>query len=386
MLIDNAQELARFCAEIAGAPFCALDTEFTWTQTYLPIPSLVQVAIPGKAAAIDVMRLADSALDPLRELASAPEIIKVIHALDQDVPLLKELLGVEPGPVFDTQIGAAFAGLGAQISYAALVREFLGIEIDKTEQRADWTQRPLPAQTLNYAVDDVRHLAELFPLLKQKLEATGRYAWACEDSASLAQRSLCRNYGLELEDAWRGVRGAGRLSPEGRVVLQALAAWREEQAREQNLRPARVIPDALLVRFCKYGKLRPADFRGVLGSQARRVRRILPELKSEAAAARAAFRAGKITAPKFKTAGKNGRDRRSPQYKTAVATAMTTLAKIARELALPKEVLAPRSQVEAFVYTYLETPADTKRFPLLQGWRRDVVGNVLLQCLDRLNG
>ena len=53
--------------------------------------------------------------------------------------------------LFDTQIAASFAGIGAGIGYQKLVRELLGIEVAKAETRSDWLRRPLSAEQLDYA-------------------------------------------------------------------------------------------------------------------------------------------------------------------------------------------------------------------------------------------
>src|SRR5690606_7177308 len=88
-------------------------------------------------------------------------------------------------PLFDTQIGAAFAGLGYSLGYAALARELLGIDIPKGETRSDWLQRPLSVAQCEYAALDVAHLLIVYGKLLQQLKPSGRLPWVQDDCATL---------------------------------------------------------------------------------------------------------------------------------------------------------------------------------------------------------
>jgi ribonuclease D len=87
------------------------------------------------------------------------------------------LTGAPLGPVFDTQVAAGLLGFPAQIGYAELVRQLLGVELAKGHARTDWARRPLSAEQLAYAADDVRYLPALAALLAERLTAAGRRGW-----------------------------------------------------------------------------------------------------------------------------------------------------------------------------------------------------------------
>ncbi|MBV9510372.1 MAG: ribonuclease D, partial [Caulobacteraceae bacterium] len=176
--ITTTADLAAFCDRITGASFIAVDTEFMRETTYWPKLCLVQVAAADIAANIDP--LAEGLdLGPLLKLLADPTIVKVFHASRQDVEIFNNL-GVIPRPLFDTQIAAMAAGFGEQIAYDALVRQMLKIDLDKSSRFTDWARRPLSDAQLAYALADVTHLAAFYPLLRDRLEKTGRLTWVNE--------------------------------------------------------------------------------------------------------------------------------------------------------------------------------------------------------------
>src|SRR6202789_1249950 len=196
--ITTTAELQGFCDRIADAAFIAVDTEFMRETTYWPKLCLVQVATPDCAANIDP--LAEGLdLAPLLAILADPNIVKVFHAARQDVEIFNNL-GVIPKPLFDTQIAAMAAGFGEQVAYDALVRQMLKISLDKSSRFTDWARRPLNQAQLEYALADVTHLATLYPMLRQRLEETGRLAWVVEEMSALTDPAL---YDTEPENAWR---------------------------------------------------------------------------------------------------------------------------------------------------------------------------------------
>ncbi|NOY82987.1 MAG: hypothetical protein GXP31_18470 [Kiritimatiellaeota bacterium] len=376
MVITSNLDLASFCRELMGRHWCALDTEFTWTRTYLPRLGLIQLGTPDRAVAVDMTRITDPG--PLRSVFSAPNLIKVVHALDQDARIISRECGVLPIPILDTQIGAGLLGLGEQIGYAALIRHFLSIEVDKTEQFTDWVSRPLRPEQIAYALDDVRHLAETYPLMVDELERLGRLAWVLEDSAEAAVHSAAPDpVGAALLQT---VRGWGRLDPAAAYVLGELAQWREDVARREDCRPRRIIPDAVLLRVAGGRRVRDADLAGMWRSQARKVRSFLPEAARVAASARARIATGQADLPERHTVL-----RMSPSEKKAFAVAWARLSKTSVRLGVPRSCLATRTEVEALVRSAGRGTREPES-RLLRGWRRDEFGVAVYRELTRRLG
>lgn len=139
--VNSDEALAEVCQAWLSLPVIAVDTEFMRTDTYYPKPALIQV-FDGKANTL-IDPLVTTQLEPLAAVLTSSEVVKVFHACSEDLEVFSCLLGAVPAPLFDTQIAAAFCGLGFSRGYAALVEELLQIKLFKEETRSDWLQRPL---------------------------------------------------------------------------------------------------------------------------------------------------------------------------------------------------------------------------------------------------
>ena len=241
-LIDTPEALAALCRDLASASWIALDTEFVREETFYAQLCLIQVATADRVTCIDPLAVPD--LTPLLGLLADPAIIKVFHAAGQDLEIFSGLMPHPPAPVFDTQLAATLLGHGEQIGYAALVERDLGVVLDKSQSRTDWRQRPLTAEQLAYAADDVRYLAQLYPAQRDMLRSKNREQWLDEDFAALSDPA---RYLLDPEHAWRKVKGSAQLKGVQLAVLAELATWREHRARDTN-RPRRwVLSDEVMI-------------------------------------------------------------------------------------------------------------------------------------------
>ncbi len=208
--IDTPTQLAEACAGWRARPWITVDTEFVRVETYRARLCLVQVGDGKTNACIDTLALED--LAPLWAVLADLNVLKVLHASSQDFEIVVEHTGSAPTPVFDTQIAATLMGMGDQIGYAGLVERSLGVVIDKRLARTDWSRRPLSDAEIAYAADDVRHLATLYPALQQQVADAGRLDWLAEDCQRLTD---VHRYAVRPEDAWRRLKGLGRLDETG---------------------------------------------------------------------------------------------------------------------------------------------------------------------------
>jgi len=251
LYINSTRELQQLCVRLQQHDWLTLDTEFIREKTYRPRLCLIQVANPEVVACIDPLAIDD--LTPLLDILYDPKLTKVLHAARQDLEIFFELRGHLPQPIFDTQIAATLLGQGDQIGYAALVMDELGIALDKGHARTDWCQRPLDAAQLLYAADDVRHLREVYLRQYQRLETMGRLTWLEEDFNTLTDPQLYRN---PPELAWQRIKGTNRLRGVQLAVLQQLAAWREERARQLDKPRRWIVGDDQLLDM---SRLMPLD-------------------------------------------------------------------------------------------------------------------------------
>ena len=243
----------------------ALDTEFVFERTFRPRLGLIQVAAGGEIALIDTVRIAD--LSPLAELLMAANVRKILHAGSGDVPILRRATGAAPRPLFDTQIAAAFAGLGPSLSYAGLIRELFAVELPKHETRTDWLRRPLSPEQLRYAAEDVEQLGAAAAELERRLIDLGRLEWAREDSAELAD---LESDAADPDETWRRVKGLDRLPPRGRAVARALAAWREREADRLDLARPFLLRDETLLVLARRDGVTTQEIAKLPGYEARR--------------------------------------------------------------------------------------------------------------------
>jgi ribonuclease D len=246
-IVETNEALAAFVAELADAPYLALDTEFLRDQTYYPKLCLIQVAAPGVEAIIDPLAPGID-LKAFYDLIRRPDIVKVLHAARQDIEIFYLQGGVLPDPLFDTQIAAMVCGFGDAASYETLARKIAHVEIDKSARFTDWSHRPLSKRQLEYALADVTHLRVIYEWMKAKLEKTGRASWVAEEVAALQDPAL---YKLEPEQAWK------RLKPRTSNkrflgVLAALAAWREREAQARDIPRGRVLKDEALTEIAAH--------------------------------------------------------------------------------------------------------------------------------------
>ncbi|MDX2233766.1 MAG: ribonuclease D [Hyphomonadaceae bacterium] len=254
-VITEGGPLKEFCAALLTRPFVAVDTEFMRESTFWPKLCLIQAAGPDIEAIIDP-QAEGLDLAPLWAVMKAASVTKVFHAARQDLEIFYKLGGAMPAPIFDTQIGAMACGLGDSVAYDALVHAFLKRRVDKSHRFTDWSHRPLSKDQLEYALADVTHLRDLYPMMLSRLEAGGRLAWIAEEHAALSDPDI---YDTEPENAWSRLKFR-RTTPEYLAALRAAAAWRERQAQSRDVPRGRILKDDALYEIAEQRPRTPQAF------------------------------------------------------------------------------------------------------------------------------
>jgi ribonuclease D len=237
-LITTSDELASVVSDLSKSDFVTVDTEFIRETTFWPELCLIQMAAPGVTALVDPLAPGMD-LGPFFELMADETVTKVFHAARQDIEIIFNRGQLIPHPVFDTQVAAMVCGFGDSVSYEQLVQKLSGGQIDKSSRFTDWRQRPLTDKQLTYALADVTHLIDVYRLLRAEIDKEGRAEWLTEEMEILTAR---RTYDPHPEDAWKRLKMRMR-KPQELAVLQAVATWREFEARERNVPRGRVIKD-----------------------------------------------------------------------------------------------------------------------------------------------
>lgn len=357
--LTTSAELLQALDELAPSDCIALDTEFMRESTYFPKLCLIQVASAGHCVLLDPLLLPD--LTPFWQFLAERGRVKILHAARQDLEVVSLAVGgsLLPGPIFDTQVAAALLGLPAQIGYGSLVADRLGVSLPKGHTRTDWSRRPLSVDQLQYAADDVRYLVPLYHGLREELAAAGRLDWLYEETGELEQPDLHRT---EPQLAWRRLKGLERLHPEQRATAKVLAQWRETAAIKHDKPRGWILADDALRAIAERLPGSMEDLERIPGLPPGSIRRRGTQLLELVEQGRTAAdtEAAAFVPP-----------RPDPQQLALVSKLMSFTRTRAEKLRISAETLATRRDVERLVFS---GSADH----LLQGWRREVIGEQLV--------
>src|SRR5947209_18391998 len=249
--LATSAEIAEAAAVAGEAGRLGIDTEFMSEGRYRALLCLVQIAVDnpdgGEPLIFLIDALADADVTPLAVLLGDPGVEIVLHAGRQDVAILRRAWRTELNNIFDTQIAAGFAGASAQAGYGNLLGSVLGQRVGKTASYTRWDARPLTAEQLGYAAEDVAHLLALADEIQRRLQNSGRLGWAREECRRLETATDER----DPETAWERLPRIGQLDPRSRAVARALAACRERTASELDRPVGSIVADPALVELAK---------------------------------------------------------------------------------------------------------------------------------------
>ncbi len=228
-MISTQEDLNRLTDELRNEEAVALDTEFHGERRFWPDLFLIQIAGSKGPIAIDPLEIKD--LSPLGSLLEADSPVKVIHSARNDIDVLMHHLNIKFASVFDTQLAAAFLGNARQTALFKLINSECGVYPKKGHTLSDWSLRPLANDQIEYALDDVRYLLEIYRNQITKLKEKGRLDWYLEEAVTLTDPSTYNN---SLTRIFRKVRSAAKVRNNRLQILWALVKWREREARLIN--------------------------------------------------------------------------------------------------------------------------------------------------------
>lgn len=238
-MIDTDAKLAEFLTRLQKARWVAVDTEADSLHAYPEKLCLLQVSIEGEDVLIDPLSKTD--FGPLW-----PELLRhelIFNAADYDLRLLRKGPNFVPTSIFDTMLAARLLG-ERQFGLHNLVSKFLGVNLEKGSQTADWARRPLTQKMEDYARNDTHHLKPLADILRAKLIEKGRLSWQEESCARMVAE--CSELPPADDEPWR-IRGCNRLSPLGLAVLRELWYWREKEALAASKPPYFILAHEVLL-------------------------------------------------------------------------------------------------------------------------------------------
>ncbi len=350
-----------------------IDTEFMGEGRYRSLLCVVQVAVERERDTDDievvVLDALDPALDPspLAAVLTDPAVEVIMHAGRQDVALLRRAWNAPVTNLFDTQVAAGFTGRGAQMGYEALLGDVLRVRLQKSASFTRWDVRPLTDEQVLYAREDVLHIIQLAAALQRSLSERGRLEWAREECRAIEAVTDER----DVDAVWAKLPRIAGLDARVRAIARELVEWREDVARTEDKPIPSVLGDAPLIEVARR---KPRDLerleqiRGLTQQTLRRRGRDLI----------AAVERGRERDPI------PGDGTKPPANDPVDAMAIPLCEALVRaravEAGLAYELVASRADLQRIV-TSARTGAAEPEVRTLQGWRRALVGEELLELL-----
>ncbi|HEY4098181.1 MAG TPA: HRDC domain-containing protein [Baekduia sp.] len=349
-----------------------IDTEFMGEGRYQPLLCLAQIALDDGDGGTEVIVLDPLTEEydpaPLAEILADPAIEIVLHAARQDVALLRRDWGSPVTNVFDTQVAAGFAGMRAQLGYEPLLKETLGVRLRKSASFTRWDDRPLTEEQLGYAREDVLHLLQVASVLQDRLTALGRLEWAREECRAFEAIDDKR----DLDVVFGKLPRINSLEPAQRAVARELVEWREEAARTGDRPVSSVLHDAALIEIAKRRPASVDRLRQIRGLNDATLHRRGKQIVE--AVARGRERDG-IPVEGVRPSQPDAED--AP----IIALGEALVRSRAMESELAYELIAARADLQRIVTSVREGEPEPE-VRTLQGWRREVVGEELLELLS----
>ncbi len=224
-----------------------LDTEADSFHHYFEKVCLIQIAVGSRAFLVDPLV---PGLDLSLLLERLGRRLLLLHGADYDIRLLHRGYAFAAAAIFDTMIAAQLLG-EKEIGLASLLARRVGVALDKTNQRDDWSVRPLsPAQTA-YAAADVVFLRALVDSMRRDLDQIGRLEWHREECERLL-RSPLDGREKDPENDWR-IKGTNAMTSRERAFVRAIWEVREARAQGLDRPPFRVLTNERLLVAARTG-------------------------------------------------------------------------------------------------------------------------------------
>lgn len=162
----------------------AIDTEAMGLSVHRDKLCVVQLSSGDGSAHVVQLDRSGYACPNLKALLTDPAVLKVFHFARFDLAMMQRWLGVICAPVYCTKTASRLARTYTdRHGLKDVVRELVGIDLNKQQQSSDWGADTLNEAQLSYAASDVLYLHQAKSKLDAMLEREGRVtlAQACFD-------------------------------------------------------------------------------------------------------------------------------------------------------------------------------------------------------------
>jgi ribonuclease D len=371
-VIQDPSSAAPLRAALDRAQSLALDCEAAGFHRYTDRLCLVQISVDDVDFVLDP--LAFDLADTLRSVLVDPEVTVIMHGADYDLRLLDRDLGLSVAGLFDTQVAASLLGEPG-LGLSALLDKHLGIALSKKHQRADWAQRPLPPDMIEYATADTAHLGRLAAILHAELLAVGRLDWAREEFRLL---EAIRWEEEEPTDPVTRFREARKLGARDLTALRVAVEWRDDVARRRDRAPFRVAADQALMDVARERPRTLAGLQRIKGISRGAVRSAGPALLDRLHAVEGI---PEKELQGYPAARRTGPGRPPPEVEEAAAALKEVRNRRAQELGLARGTLMSNATLLEIARRQPRTVRALREVPGVKGWQIDAVADALLTAL-----
>lgn len=369
ILVADQDSLGRLVGALALSPVVGIDTESNSLHAYRERVCLIQFSTLAADYIVDPIGLPD--LSPLAPFFANPGQQKVFHAAEYDVICLRRAFRFECTNIFDTMSAARTLGW-PQVGLAAILDTHFGVRLNKKHQRADWKRRPLTPEQLDYARLDTHYLVALRDKQLQALTESGRWREAHEEFARLARLGSDSDHaGPDPTSFWR-VNGARDLTSTQAAVLQALFAYREQQAEHMDRPPFKVMGEATLMELARRAPRHAEELQGVPGMTPEQVHR---HAHGVLHAIQEGLHAPAQRAPQA--------DRESDEVRDRYDRLHTWRKERARARGVESDVILPRTALWDLARRPPRTHGELAHITDFGPWRREMYGEEILALLSR---
>jgi ribonuclease D len=249
-LVDSQKKLQQAVDDFENSSALSIDTEYDSFRYFREKLCLIQIKAQGAAYVFDP--LGDVDLRFLGKYLADRRIVKILHAADNDIRLLRRDYDFIFENIFDTHRAAYLLGF-QQLSLEKMINQFLGMELKKSKkmQRSRWDTRPLTNEQLQYAIQDVTYLPALYEAQMLELEKGG-----LTEAARSAFAKIAACIWQEKKIDRRGhskIKGYHSLNQQQKEVLKKIYIWRFQRAKEENRAIFMFLPDSVLADMVQSG-------------------------------------------------------------------------------------------------------------------------------------
>ncbi len=368
-LIEDQHALNHLCEKLALAKVLAIDTEFVRTRTLYAKLGLLQVCDGEQVALIDPLVIED--LSPFWQLLTDNKITKVLHACSEDLEVFLTVGNCKPVNLIDSQIMMSFLGHGLSMGYAAMVKHFADIELDKSESRTDWLKRPLTQKQLSYASADVEYLFLIYPKILAQITPTGFLSYAQQETQAVIDKKFTV---IDENEIYLNIKMNWRLSPKQLNSLKYLAIWRYQQAKKRDLPIGFVAKDHTLIALAQSNPRNMSAMFSVEGAE-------LLDIRHRGKAMLAVLaKADKVAIEDYPATIK--RLDEYPGYKQIFKKLKAFLSVLAERQGLTLENVASKKQINQFLAWQFDlngARSSAASVELLSYWRKELFAKELLE-------